>query len=129
MSEWPVCRLDELTDPGAREFFTGQGDWPFRGFVVRRRGTILAYANVCPHRGHPLNLADDDFLLPDGSLLRCASHGALFVPENGLCIAGPCTGQSLAPLECRISDGVVMVKAPGSMRYAADDIPQDPNRR
>lgn len=111
-----MCRLAELHEPGAREFLAGEPEWPFRGFVVRRRGGVFAYANVCPHRGHPLNLEPDGFLLPDGSLLRCASHGALFVPENGLCIAGPCAGRRLTPLECRISDGLVLVRAPESRR-------------
>lgn len=114
-AERVVCRLDELADPGAREFFVGPGDWPFRGFVVRRQGVVYAYANVCPHKGHALNLADDDFLVNvpgGGQMLRCASHGALFVPENGLCLVGPCSGRSLRRLECRVQDGAVLVRAP-----------------
>ena len=116
-TERPACRLQQLPDPGAREFFVGEGDWPFRGFVVRRGDAICAFANVCPHKGHPLNLADDDFLVTapgGGQLLRCASHGALFVPETGLCVFGPCSGKSLRRLECRVENGVVLVTAPGS---------------
>lgn len=114
--ERPACRLADVPEPGAREFFVGEGDWPFRGFVVRRGGELRAYANVCPHKGHPLNLAEDDFLvsLPGGELLRCASHGALFVPETGLCVHGPCSGRNLRPLECRVVDGLVLVRAPDS---------------
>ena len=119
MSEaWPeraVCRLDAVADPGAREFCVGEGDWPFRGIIVRRAGVLYAYANHCPHKGHPLNLAEDDFLVTvagSGQLLRCASHGALFVPENGLCVVGPCSGRSLRPLPCRVADGQVLVRAP-----------------
>lgn len=115
--EHRVCRLDELADPGAREFFVGEGDWPFRGFVVRRSGAVYAYVNVCPHKGHPLNLAENDFLMTvpgAGELLRCSSHGALFVPENGLCVFGPCSGRSLRPLECRVADEIVIVKVPES---------------
>jgi nitrite reductase/ring-hydroxylating ferredoxin subunit len=116
--EHVACRLDELADPGAREFVVGAGDWPFRGFVVRRAGAVFAYANVCPHKGHPLNLADDDFLVTTvqggGPLLRCASHGALFVPENGLCVAGPCSGRSLRRLPVRVLDGAVLVRSPES---------------
>ena len=117
-AERPACRLADLPDPGAREFFVGEGDWPFRGIVVRHSGAISAFVNVCPHKGHPLNLADDDFLMAvpgGGELLRCASHGALFVPENGLCVFGPCSGRSLRRLECRVADGVVLVKAPSSI--------------
>ena len=34
--EIKVGRLDELDDPGSRAFEIGEGDWPFRGFVVRQ---------------------------------------------------------------------------------------------
>jgi len=83
--------------------------------VVRRGEAVFAYVNVCPHKGHPLNLVDDDFLMSvpgGGQLLHCASHGALFVPENGLCVFGPCSGRSLRRLECRVVSGVVLVQAP-----------------
>jgi nitrite reductase/ring-hydroxylating ferredoxin subunit len=116
---WPeraTLHLDELPDPGAREFLVGAGDWPFRGILVRRGSEVFAYANVCPHKQHPLNLDADDFLvtLPRGAdpLLRCASHGALFVPETGLCVFGPCAGRALRRLECRVEAGVVLVRAP-----------------
>lgn len=113
--ERPVCRLEDLPEGGAREFFVGEGDWPFRGLVLRRDGAVHAYANICPHKGHPLNLSDDDFLVGmpgGGQLLRCVSHGALFVPETGLCVAGPCSGRNLQRLDCRVSEGLVMVRAP-----------------
>jgi len=117
--EWPVCRLDDLADPGAKGFYTGDGEWPFRGFVVRKGGEIFAYANICPHRRHPLDLLPDAFLVEDGRLIRCDSHGALFSPETGLCLAGPCSGRSLMKLEARLdSDRFVRVKAPGSLRDA-----------
>jgi len=73
-----VARLADLADPGAREFFVGEGDWPFRGFLVHLDGTVRAYVNVCPHKRYPLNLADDEFLVPGQRLLRCASHNALW---------------------------------------------------
>ncbi len=119
---WPehaVCRLADIADPGAREFFVGEGDWPFRGIVVRRAAAVVAYANICPHKGHPLNLADDDFLVAvagSGQLLRCVAHGALFVPETGLCVAGPCSGRSLQPLPCRVDAGRVLVRSPECQR-------------
>ncbi len=119
MSEaWPeraVCRYEDLADPGAREFQVGEGDWPFSGIVCRRDGVVYAYANVCPHKNHPLNLVDDKFLISvpgGGQLLRCASHGALFVPETGLCVFGPCSGRKLRALDCRVDEGAVMVRSP-----------------
>lgn len=107
-----VARLGDIPDPGAREFFVGAGDWPFRGFLVLVDGALRAYANVCPHKGHPLNLRDDDFLVPGERLLVCASHQALFEPESGLCVLGPCAGRKLRALECWVEGGAVMVRSP-----------------
>ncbi|MBT8444071.1 MAG: Rieske (2Fe-2S) protein [Gammaproteobacteria bacterium] len=115
--EHAVCRLDELDDTGAKGFLVGEGDWPFRGFVVRQDDTVVAYANVCPHARHPLDMFPDAFLVQDGSLIRCGSHGALFKPDTGECVAGPCVGASLLRLNVRCDDdGVVFVRTPESMR-------------
>jgi len=114
--EWCVARLDEIPEPGAVEFAVGEGDWPFRGFVVRWERQVYAYANVCPHQRHPLNLTPAGFFNPQRTLLLCASHGAVFEPASGRCVAGPCTGASLTALECRVVDGEVRVTAPASQR-------------
>ncbi|MFQ5634741.1 MAG: Rieske (2Fe-2S) protein [Gammaproteobacteria bacterium] len=116
-AEWPVCRLADIVPPGARGFLVGDGDWPVRGFVVRPGDGVFAYLNVCPHARHALDLTPHTFLVPDGTMIRCASHGALFTPETGECVAGPCVGARLMPLPVRVDDGgTVWVRAPGSMR-------------
>ena len=78
-----ICPLHELGDPGAKGFTMGEGDWPLRGFVVRRGGSLRAYVNHCPHAGFPLNWTPDRFLAPDASLILCSMHGALFEVETG----------------------------------------------
>jgi nitrite reductase/ring-hydroxylating ferredoxin subunit len=107
--------LDELDDPGSIEFRIGEGEWPFRGFVVRSEGRVFAYQNVCPHRGHALNWKPDSFLAPDGSVIICASHGAIFEVATGICIGGPCPGRRLRPLEASIIDGRIYVTGPDSL--------------
>lgn len=114
----PVVRFSDLPDPGACEFLVGSGDWPFRGVVVRLDGQLYAYANVCPHKLHPLNAAEDGFFMPGERLLRCASHQALFDPESGRCVAGPCAGQRLAPLPCGRDEDEVWVLAPDALQPA-----------
>jgi nitrite reductase/ring-hydroxylating ferredoxin subunit len=114
--ERPVMRIAELGDPDAKGFSVGDGDWPFRGVIVNKDGEFFAYANVCPHRRHPLDLVPDAFLTENGNQIRCASHGALFVPETGACVAGPCMGFGLLELPSRLgSDGTIYVRAPDSM--------------
>lgn len=115
--EWRVASLDAIEEPGALAFSLGDGDWPFRGFVVRWQGECFAYENVCPHAGHPLNMTPDGFFNIDRSLLMCSSHGAMFEPRTGECIAGPCAGSALRELECRLSEeDDIYVRAPESQR-------------
>lgn len=106
-----LCSLAELEATGSRGFTTGEGDWPLRGFVVRASKGVAAYVNTCPHAGHPLNFRPDKFLTPDRNLILCASHGALFTRDEGLCIAGPCPGQALrrVPIEL-VGDYVLLAE-------------------
>jgi nitrite reductase/ring-hydroxylating ferredoxin subunit len=104
-----VCRLSDIEDPGARGFVMGTGDWPLRGFVVRAGDAVRGYVNHCPHAGHPLNLRPHKFLTPDGALILCSSHGALFEKQTGYCVAGPCAGHSLRPVPLTVEAGFVLL--------------------
>lgn len=115
LTEVTVGRLADITDPGCREFAIGDGDWPFRGFVVRKGDDVYAYQNVCAHVGHPLNWTPDSFLTRDKDAIICASHGAMYEIESGKCVAGPCTGRSLRQVSLEIRDGVIYVTGPNSM--------------
>lgn len=69
-----------------------------QSLVLRRQGERLqAWLNLCPHAGRRLDWAPGRFLVDQGRLV-CAAHGASFELENGLCVAGPCRGQSLVPV-------------------------------
>lgn len=109
-----ICRLDELDDPGSREFRVGGGDWPFSGFIVRRGGHIYAYRNYCKHAGHPLNWKPDAFLTRDRRHIICASHGAMYDIESGKCVAGPCAGKRLDALDVSVRGDEVYVRCPTS---------------
>ena len=107
-----VGRLDDIEDPGCREFSIGDGDWPFRGFVVRQGENVYAYQNFCAHVGHPLNWMPDGFLSKDETAIQCSSHGAMFEIDTGLCLRGPCVGKSLRSVDVEIRDGIVFVNGP-----------------
>jgi len=109
----PVCRLQEIEDPGARGFTFGPAERPREGFVVRRGERAWAWLNVCPHAGRNLNWKPDAFLTRDRSLIMCSAHGAVFEPDTGLCVGGPCPGRRLTPIPCEILDGVVVVSPGG----------------
>lgn len=76
--------------------------------VLRRGGHVRAWLNICPHAGRRLDWAPGRFLLSKGQLV-CAAHGATFEPDAGLCVAGPCRGQSLrAVAVVVVGDGVFL---------------------
>jgi nitrite reductase/ring-hydroxylating ferredoxin subunit len=101
-----LCASAELAEGRSRGFRLGET----RLLAVRKDGRVFVYANRCPHRGIPLEWQADQFLDHSGRLIQCASHGALFLIENGECIAGPCAGQELENFPCREDDKGIWVE-------------------
>ncbi|MBI5042129.1 MAG: Rieske 2Fe-2S domain-containing protein [Gammaproteobacteria bacterium] len=107
LTQQRLCRLDDLADPGTRGF-TLQTQFGLRDIFLVRRGTaVYAYVNHCPHTGSPLDWQPDQFLNLDRTLIQCATHLALFRIDDGHCVAGPCTGQSLTPVAVCVVEGWV----------------------
>lgn len=68
------------------------------GFVVRYGGRFFAYLNECRHLPLSLDGGSGQFFDEDRRHFLCVHHGALYRPEDGLCIDGPCVGQKLEAL-------------------------------
>ena len=69
------------------------------GLLLATPDGARAYRNVCPHAAIPLDRDGEPLLSADGLFLVCRNHGAVFRPEDGFCVAGPCEGASLTPLD------------------------------
>ena len=76
--------------------------------VLRRDDAVSVFHNVCPHAGRRLDWAPGRFLI-DQAFLVCAAHGACFSVPDGLCVSGPCRGQSLAAVPVEVRDGQLFV--------------------
>lgn len=105
-----LCSAGDVADGGARNFVLQLRAGRFHGFVVREGGDAFGYVDRCPHAGLPLAQKLDDYLTPDGGLIACSWHGALFRKQDGRCVGGPCAGQSLDVWPVRI-DGDWIVTA------------------
>ena len=105
--EVPLCKLNDLDDHCAMELVIEERQL----FAVRQDNAIFAYWNLCPHRNTPLNWVPNQFLDADNQLIQCALHGALFEIDSGLCIAGPCSGDSLQSVKLRCEDRLYFVVA------------------
>uniref|UniRef100_A0A7S1J504 Rieske domain-containing protein n=1 Tax=Eutreptiella gymnastica TaxID=73025 RepID=A0A7S1J504_9EUGL len=80
------------------------------GFMVKRDGRLYGYLNWCPHVGTPLNMFPNKYWDFEKRFLLCATHGAVFHPEDGVCLGGPCAGKALRPLPLLLApDGQVML--------------------
>lgn len=81
-------------------------------FLLHHEGGHHAYVNRCPHAGTPLDWWPNEFFTEDGRYLICATHGAVFAPDTGLCLEGPCPGARLERLAVARRGGEIEVTAP-----------------
>jgi len=103
-----LCRLEDIPDGASKGFAAIAGG--FTGLMAIRRGNaVFVYVNSCPHIGTPLDWTPNRFLSRDGRTIVCATHGAQFRIDDGVCINGPCIGDRLEPVPTEIRDGTVYV--------------------
>ena len=109
-----ICASTELVDggDGVRFQVTRQGG-SLPAFVVRWRARPFAYINECQHQSTELDWNAGDFFDESKLYLMCATHGALYEPDSGFCVSGPCHGARLAPVEVRERDGGVFCAEDG----------------
>lgn len=102
-----LVSLRDLPDHGGKDLVFTKGAHRLQLLVQQFEGQIFVFENRCPHAGTPLNLFGDRFLDVSGKKLICRTHGALFDPQSGLCVRGPCKGDHLRPIAFEIKDGGV----------------------
>ena len=105
-----ICASSALADGGKGVRFA-LDSWPGeeRGFAVRYAGEVRAFVNRCPHAWTELDWQPGEFFEESGLYLVCSTHGAIFIPDTGFCVAGPCRGASLEPLQVREHGGQVFL--------------------
>jgi nitrite reductase/ring-hydroxylating ferredoxin subunit len=79
-------------------------------FAVKKQSQLYIYKNACPHIGVALEWVEDQFLDSSHTMIQCANHGALFVIENGECVAGPCSGQTLTVVKFEVIADIICLR-------------------
>ncbi len=103
------CATDALAPGQTATFELRLRGRNVRAFIVNHGGGHHAYVDRCPHAGTPLDWWTNEFFTEDGRYLICATHGAVFAPDSGLCLEGPCPGARLERLPvARLGDEVVV---------------------
>ena len=102
---------DSIAAGSAMEFTVDTNYGPLELFVVNNNQQIFAYENQCPHTGVNLNWQPDQFFDIDNKFLQCSTHGALFRPDDGYCVRGPCAGAKLVSIPLKIENGNVYIES------------------
>jgi len=97
-----LCAASEIGEGEGRGFVFGSGTEREAIFVIRWKGALYAYRNSCPHVGTPIDWPENRFFDSTGNFLMCGTHGAVFRPEDGTCIEGPCKGRALTRIQVKV---------------------------
>jgi len=116
-----IAKVEEMRPGSVKKFRLICQKYRVDGFLINYQGEFHAYINRCRHMTTPLDFVRYQFFTEDGQRLICLTHGAVYVPESGLCVEGPCKGLSLYRLPVLVSQGEVLVGCPsGDLSFLAD---------
>jgi len=93
-----ICKLADIGDivPDTWHEFSLQTKSSLVSIMlIHQNGEFRAFKNSCPHQGRRMDYVSGKFLISAEGHLVCPAHGAEFNPTTGLCLNGPCFGQSL----------------------------------
>ena len=113
--EAEVARVGELAEGTTKKFVLTIGDREIEGFLVCAGGTLHAYVNRCRHVPMNLDWVENQFFTEDGRYLQCATHGALYLPDTGECIAGPPCGRALTRIPLSMDGDRILAGDPGPL--------------
>jgi nitrite reductase/ring-hydroxylating ferredoxin subunit len=107
-----VAKAGELMHGTSKKFRLQCGGAAVEGMLINYQGDLYAYVNRCRHIGISLDWVDNRFFTDDSRYLICANHGATYEPKTGLCLWGPCAGESLHRVPLEFEDDKVYAHCP-----------------
>lgn len=113
MVEWTaVARRDELAPGRTAKFVLTRAGREIEAFVLDHDGRLFAYVNACCHIPMTMDWVENQFMSDDGRHILCATHGALYEPDSGECVAGPPLGKCLTRVPIEVRDGQIWAAWP-----------------
>ena len=84
-----LCNSADLVDSGLAVpfdvIYCGQTCY---AFAIRYAGKVYAYLNRCSHVPMEMDYQPNRFFDLTGHWLICATHGAMYSPQTGMCRTG-----------------------------------------
>lgn len=110
--ETRIGSVAEIDEGGSRKFHLRCAGRDLECFVVRHKGELHAWLNECRHVPMTLDWVENQFFTAEGDFLLCPTHGALYLPDTGECVAGPPCGKFLHRVPLAERDGEVWASCP-----------------
>jgi nitrite reductase/ring-hydroxylating ferredoxin subunit len=109
-----VARADEIAPGESRKFLLPIGGVDEECFVINFGGEFHAYVNRCRHIPIPMDWVDNHFFAEGSRYLMCQTHGALYQPTTGECLAGPvgACGKFLFRVPLEVEQGLLYARPP-----------------
>ena len=107
-----VARVGEIAPGRTKKFLLDCAAGELEGFVLNVAGEHHAWVNRCRHVPMSLDWVENQFFTADGDYIQCATHGGLYRPGTGECIAGPPCGKSLHRIPLRIDGDTIYAECP-----------------
>lgn len=105
-----ICRLAHISEIKNNTWYeyTLETDTGLQSVMLIKKGVEYhGFINSCPHQGRRMDYAQGQFLIGDNGHIICPAHGAEFNPDDGLCISGPCQGQSLNAIHVQVNEETI----------------------
>ncbi len=110
--EMVIPQANRLAEGQTVKFTFAEDGHQRGGFVIRHRGSLYAYRNECRHIPMTMDWVENRFLSRDRCYIQCATHGARYQIDTGLCVEGPPAGEYLKSLPVEVSGDQVVVTLP-----------------
>jgi nitrite reductase/ring-hydroxylating ferredoxin subunit len=109
-----VARAEDIAPGQSRKFMLPIEGADEECFVINFHGEFHAYINRCRHIPIPMDWVDNHFFDEGGRYLMCQTHGALFQPASGECLAGPAgaCGKYLFRVPLEVECGLIYARPP-----------------
>lgn len=124
-----ICDSDSLHESSRGVRFTVRWHDALRpAFVIRFHGRVFGYLNRCSHRQVELDWEQGEFFDFSRQTLICATHGARYAPDSGVCLGGPCGGAGLISLGVRESGGRIFLEPMDAVHLVQSNLNCESNR-
>jgi len=103
----PICPSSQVSELGKFAFAIQYRGGRREAILVRFKGVVYGYLNLCAHMPRPLDCEQDHIFDESGRYLQCSMHSICYDPASGEALSEICAGKKLTAVQVREEGGWV----------------------